>query len=79
MNIFQYASKCKKSAQQNISKEEDNWEDISNVENFSETESEEEHNEVIIKLQNDENLSPCVIINTLDSKIQQYNSKTKLR
>ncbi|CAB4429171.1 unnamed protein product [Rhizophagus irregularis] len=60
--------------------EEDNWEDISDMGiNFSEVESDEEHDEIIFKLQNDENLSPCVIIDTIDGKIQRCNSQIKLR
>ncbi|PKY62217.1 hypothetical protein RhiirA4_488323, partial [Rhizophagus irregularis] len=71
---------AKKFAQQNISEEEDNWEDISDIGiNFSEAESDEEHDEIIFKLQNDENLSPCVIIDTIDGKIQRCNSQIKLR
>ncbi|CAB5180536.1 unnamed protein product [Rhizophagus irregularis] len=60
--------------------EEDNWEDISDMGiNFSEAESDEEHDEIIFKLQNDENLSPCIIIDTIDGKIQRCNSQIKLR
>lgn len=47
--------------------------------NFSEAESDEEHDEIIFKLQNDENLSPCIIIDTIDGKIQRCNSQIKLR
>ncbi len=47
--------------------------------NVSKTEFDEEHDEIIVKLQNNENLSSCVIIDVINGKIQQYNSQIKLR
>ncbi|GBC13391.2 hypothetical protein GLOIN_2v1768551 [Rhizophagus irregularis DAOM 181602=DAOM 197198] len=46
---------------------------------LAKAESDEEHDEIIFKLQNDENLSPCIIIDTIDGKIQRCNSQIKLR
>jgi hypothetical protein len=54
--------------QEDISDEENNFGDIEI--DFSETESDEECDEIIDKIENDENLSPCVIIDMYDSKIQ---------
>ncbi|CAB4445369.1 unnamed protein product [Rhizophagus irregularis] len=52
---------------------------ISDIES-SETESDEERDDDIInKVQNKENLSPCVIIDMYEGKIQRCNSVTKLR
>jgi len=77
---FHMLTSAKKFAQQNISEEEDNWEDVSDVgSNFSKTESEEERDEIITKLKDDEKLSPCVIIDVIEGKIQRCNSETKLR
>ncbi|UZN99315.1 uncharacterized protein OCT59_000593 [Rhizophagus irregularis] len=71
---------AKKLVQQNISEEEDNWEDLSDIgSNFSETESDDERDEIITKVPNNENLTLCVIIDMLDGKIQRCNSKKKLR
>ncbi|RIA82747.1 hypothetical protein C1645_743558 [Glomus cerebriforme] len=77
---FNILAGAKKFAQQNISEEEDNWEDISDVgSDFSDAESYEECDEIIAKLQNNEKLSPCVIIDMLNGEIQWCNSKVKLR
>ncbi|GBC48131.2 hypothetical protein GLOIN_2v1764231 [Rhizophagus irregularis DAOM 181602=DAOM 197198] len=63
---------AKKLVQQNISEEEDNWEDLSDIgSNFSETESDDERDEIITKVPNNENLTLCVIIDMLDGKIQR--------
>ncbi|POG72422.1 hypothetical protein GLOIN_2v1829825 [Rhizophagus irregularis DAOM 181602=DAOM 197198] len=69
---------AKKFAQQNVSNEDED--------EFSETESGEEHgeeydehDEVISELQDNETLSPCVIIDIFEGKIQRCNSKTNLR
>jgi hypothetical protein len=69
---------AKKFAQQNVSDEDED--------EFSETESGEEHgeeydehDEVISELQDNETLSPCVIIDIFEGKIQRCNSKTNLR
>jgi len=73
---FNMLTSTKILAQQNISEEEDNWEDISDVgSDFSE----EERDEIITKSKDDEKLSPCIIIDVLDGKIQRCNSETKLR
>jgi hypothetical protein len=77
---FNMLASAKKFVQKNVSEEEDNWEDISDMgSNVSETESDEEHDEIIAKLQNNENLSSCVIIDVIDGKIQRCNSQIKLR
>ena len=64
---FNALANAKKIAQQDIS-DEDNWENISDTE--SETEYNKEHDEIINKLQDDENLSPCVIIDIFNGEIQ---------
>ncbi|GET66812.1 hypothetical protein GLOIN_2v1768551 [Rhizophagus irregularis DAOM 181602=DAOM 197198] len=77
---FNMLTNAKKLVQQNISEEEDNWEDLSDIgSNFSETESDDERDEIITKVPNNENLTPCVVIDMLDGKIQRCNSKKKLR
>jgi hypothetical protein len=77
---FNMLASAKKFVQKNISEEKDNWEDINDMEsNVSETKSDEEHDEIIAKLQNNENLSSCVIIDIIDGKIQQCNSRIKSR
>ncbi|UZO22121.1 uncharacterized protein OCT59_014493 [Rhizophagus irregularis] len=76
---FNMLTNAKKLVQQNISEEEDNWEDLSDIgSNFSETESDDERDEIITKVPNNENLTPCVVIDMLDGKIQQCNSKKKI-
>ncbi|CAB5391664.1 unnamed protein product [Rhizophagus irregularis] len=57
---FNAFANAKKFVQQDISDEENNFGDIEI--DFSETESDEECDEIINKIENDENLSPCVII-----------------
>ncbi|GET66811.1 hypothetical protein GLOIN_2v1768552 [Rhizophagus irregularis DAOM 181602=DAOM 197198] len=69
---FNMLTNAKKLVQQNISEEEDNWEDLSDIgSNFSETESDDERDEIITKVPNNENLTPCVVIDMLDGKIQR--------
>ncbi|CAB5382762.1 unnamed protein product [Rhizophagus irregularis] len=65
---FNMLTNAKKLVQQNISEEEDNWEDLSDIgSNFSETESDNERDEIITKVPNNENLTPCVVIDMLDA------------
>ncbi|GBC11427.2 hypothetical protein GLOIN_2v1829825 [Rhizophagus irregularis DAOM 181602=DAOM 197198] len=69
---FNMLTNAKKLVQQNISEEEDNWENLSDIgSNFSETESDDERDEIITKVPNNENLTPCVVIDMLDGKIQR--------
>ena len=76
---FNMLTSAKILAQQNIS-EEGNWEDMGDIESdFFDTEPEEERDEVIAKLKDNQKLSPCVIIDMMDNKIQRCNSTTKLR
>ncbi|CAB4459814.1 unnamed protein product [Rhizophagus irregularis] len=64
---FNMLTNAKKLVQQNISEEEDNWKDLSDIEsNFSETESDDERDEIITKVPNNENLTPYVVIDMLD-------------
>ncbi len=77
---FNMVINVKKLVQQNISEEEDNWKDLSDIRsNFSKTKSDDEYDEVIEKLSNNKNLSLCVVIDMLDGQIQQCNSKIKLK
>ncbi|CAB5200006.1 unnamed protein product [Rhizophagus irregularis] len=74
---FNAFANAKKFVQQDISDEENNFGDIEI--DFSETESDEECDEIINKIENDENLSPCVIIDMYNGKIQRCNSAKNLR
>uniref|UniRef100_U9TFM3 Uncharacterized protein n=1 Tax=Rhizophagus irregularis (strain DAOM 181602 / DAOM 197198 / MUCL 43194) TaxID=747089 RepID=U9TFM3_RHIID len=76
---FNTLTKVKQFTQQNNSDGEDE-NIISDTEsNFSESESDEERDEIIVQLKDKQELSPCVIIDVFEDKIQRYNSTTNLR
>ncbi|GES94336.1 hypothetical protein GLOIN_2v1768551 [Rhizophagus clarus] len=79
---FNMLAKAKQFIQQNVS-DEDEKEDkniMSNKESkFSDSESDEEHDEIVTQLKDKQELSSCVIIDVFENKIQQCNSTTNLR
>ncbi|CAB4494161.1 unnamed protein product [Rhizophagus irregularis] len=76
---FNTLTKVKQFTQQNNSDGEDE-NIISDTEsNFSESESDEERDEIIVQLKDKQELSPCVIIDVFEDKIQRCNSTTNLR
>src|SRR6266542_3026315 len=75
---FNMFTKAKQFIQQNISEEDENI--TSDTEsNFSESESDEEQDEIIDQLKDNQELSSCVIIDVFEGKIQRCNSTTNLR
>ncbi|GBC17443.2 hypothetical protein GLOIN_2v1768551 [Rhizophagus irregularis DAOM 181602=DAOM 197198] len=76
---FNTLTKVKQFTQQNTSDEEDENITSDTESNFSESESNEEHNEIITQLKNKQELSLCVIIDIFKGKIQRCNSTTNLR
>ncbi|PKC53416.1 hypothetical protein RhiirA1_510816 [Rhizophagus irregularis] len=76
---FNTLTKVKQFTQQNTSDEEDENITSDTESNFSESESDEEHDEIITQLKDKQELSPCVIIDVFEGKIQRCNSTTNLR
>ncbi|PKK59544.1 hypothetical protein RhiirC2_794693 [Rhizophagus irregularis] len=76
---FNTLTKVKQFTQQNTSDEEDESITSDTESNFSESESDEEHDEIITQLKDKQELSPCVIIDVFEGKIQRCNSTTNLR
>ncbi|GES82489.1 hypothetical protein GLOIN_2v1768551 [Rhizophagus clarus] len=70
---FNMLAKAKQFIQQNISDEDEKEdEDIMSDKqsNFSDSESDEEHDEIVTQLKDKQELSPCVIIDVFENKIQ---------
>ncbi|GES95214.1 hypothetical protein GLOIN_2v1768552 [Rhizophagus clarus] len=79
---FNMLAKAKQFIQQNVSdeNEKEDKDIMSDKEsNFSDSESDEEHDEIVTQLKDKQELSPCVIIDVFENKIQRYNSTTNLR
>ncbi|CAB4428310.1 unnamed protein product [Rhizophagus irregularis] len=76
---FNTLTKVKQFTQQNTSDGEDENIMSDTESNFSESESDEERDEIIVQLKDKQELSPCVIIDVFEDKIQRCNSTTNLR
>ncbi|CAB4479295.1 unnamed protein product [Rhizophagus irregularis] len=66
---FNTLTKVKQFTQQNTSDEEDESITSDTESNFSESESDEEHDEIITQLKDKQELSPCVIIDVFEVRV----------